>query len=94
MRVMLTRHFEESGEYCVFNHAAPALVFARPHFLQIDHQPTGQPQFRATITHLNAAGPVVKVELATGAGRLCMLSCHRSASGTCSCRRAPRYSSV
>ena len=41
------------------------MVFARPHLLEIDHQPTSQPQFRATITHLNVAGPVVKVELAT-----------------------------
>ncbi|MGH8068453.1 MAG: sulfate/molybdate ABC transporter ATP-binding protein [Candidatus Entotheonellia bacterium] len=62
---MLTRDFAESGEYCVFSHPTPAMVFARPHLLEIDHQPTGQPQFRATITHLNVAGPVVKVELAT-----------------------------
>jgi sulfate/thiosulfate transport system ATP-binding protein len=65
---MLSRHFEESGEYCVFHQATPAMVFARPHRLEIDHQPSGQPQFRATITHLNAAGPVVKVELATRSG--------------------------
>jgi sulfate transport system ATP-binding protein len=68
--VMLRRHFEESGEYCVFNHATPAMVFARPHLLEIDHQPTAQPQFRATITHFNTAGPVVKVELATRSGAL------------------------
>jgi sulfate transport system ATP-binding protein len=68
--VMLRRHFEESGEYCVFNHATPAMVFARPHLLEIDHQPTAQPQFRAIITHLNTAGPVVKVELATRSGAL------------------------
>jgi sulfate transport system ATP-binding protein len=68
--VMYRRHFEESGEYCVFNHATPAMVFARPHLLEIDHQPTAQPQFLATITHLNTAGPVVKVELATRSGAL------------------------
>ena len=68
--VVLRRHFEESGEYCVFSHATPAMVFARPHLLEIDHQPTAQPQFLATITHLNTAGSVVKVELATRSGAL------------------------
>jgi sulfate/thiosulfate transport system ATP-binding protein len=66
--VVLNRYFEDSGEYCVFDHATPAMVFARPHLLEIAHQPTGQPQFRATIIHVNAAGPVVKVELATRGG--------------------------
>ena len=62
---MLSRYFEQSGEYCAFQHATPAMVFTRPHLLEIAHQPTAQPHFRATITHLNAAGPVVKVELET-----------------------------
>jgi sulfate/thiosulfate transport system ATP-binding protein len=62
---MLSRYFEASGEYCAFQHATPAMVFARPHLLEITHRPTALPHFRATITHLNAAGPVVKVELAT-----------------------------
>jgi ABC-type sulfate/molybdate transport systems ATPase subunit len=44
------------------------MIFARPHLLEIDYQPTAPPQFRATVTHLNAAGPVVKVELATQSG--------------------------
>src|SRR5262245_3345485 len=65
---MLSRYFEESGEYCAFHRSTPAMVFARPHLLEIEHQLTSQPQFRATITHLNAAGPVVKVELATQSG--------------------------
>jgi sulfate/thiosulfate transport system ATP-binding protein len=65
---MPRRHFDESGEYCAFHRSTPAMVFARPHLLEIEHQPTAQPQFRATITHLNAAGPVVKVELATQSG--------------------------
>jgi sulfate/thiosulfate transport system ATP-binding protein len=65
---MPRRHFDESGEYCAFHHATPAMIFARPHLLEIDYQPTAQPQFRATVTHLNAAGPVVKVELATQSG--------------------------
>jgi sulfate/thiosulfate transport system ATP-binding protein len=65
---LLSRQFEESGEYCAFQRATPAMVFARPHLLEIEHQPTAQPHFRATITHLIAAGPVVKVELATPSG--------------------------
>ena len=48
---------------------ASAVAYARPHLLDIDHKPpAGRPNFRATITHLNAAGPVVKVELSTAAG--------------------------
>lgn len=62
------RHVDESGEYCAFHRATPAMIFARPHLLEIDYQPTAPPQFRATVTHLNAAGPVVKVELATQSG--------------------------
>jgi sulfate transport system ATP-binding protein len=67
---MLRRCFEDSGEYCAFPSATPAMVFARPHLLDIEHGPTSQPHFRAIITHLNAAGPVVKVELATPRGSL------------------------
>jgi sulfate transport system ATP-binding protein len=65
---LLRRSVEDSGEYCAFPYASPAMVFTRPHLLEIAHQPTAQPQFRATITHLNAAGPVVKVELSTQSG--------------------------
>jgi sulfate transport system ATP-binding protein len=66
--MMLAHHFEDSGEYCIFTHPTPAMVFARPHHLEIDYQPTGRAQFRATVIHSNAAGPVVKVELATRSG--------------------------
>ena len=53
----------------VSDQAAPAMVYARPHLLEIDHQPTaGRTQFRAKIVHINAAGPVVKVELITPTG--------------------------
>jgi sulfate/thiosulfate transport system ATP-binding protein len=45
-----------------------AVAYARPHLLDIDHQPTERPQFRATIEYLNIAGPLVKVELATETG--------------------------
>jgi sulfate transport system ATP-binding protein len=46
-----------------------AVAYARPHLLDVDHTPTaGRPHFKATIRHINAAGPVVKVELVTGSG--------------------------
>ncbi len=46
-----------------------AVAYARPHLLDIDHTPPdGRPNFPASITDVNAAGPVVKVELATKAG--------------------------
>ena len=48
--------------------SAPAVAYARPHLLEIDHLPSGRPQFRAKIQHINAAGPVVKVELVTASG--------------------------
>lgn len=36
--------------------------------LEIAPQPTPQAHFRATITRSNIAGPVIKMELATGTG--------------------------
>jgi sulfate transport system ATP-binding protein len=48
-------HEEETGH----------LVFVRPHALEIGRQPTGANHFRATIKHINAAGPFVKVETVT-----------------------------
>ncbi len=43
--------------------AMPALVFVRPHLLDIDHQPSGAQSFRGEITYINPAGPIVKIEL-------------------------------
>ena len=40
-----------------------ALVFVRSHLLDIDHQPSGAQSFRGKITHINPAGPTVKIEL-------------------------------
>lgn len=48
--------------------ATAAVVYARPHLLEIDHQPAEPPQFRATIEYITTAGPLVKVELATETG--------------------------
>jgi sulfate transport system ATP-binding protein len=41
------------------------LVYVRPHALEIRRQPNGTGHFRATIKHINAAGPLVKVEAVT-----------------------------
>jgi len=38
------------------------VVYVRPHLLEIDRQPNGGSHFRARIKHINAAGPLVKVE--------------------------------
>jgi sulfate transport system ATP-binding protein len=57
-------------EYChrPLAAATPAVAYARPHRLEIGSRPTSQAQFRAKIARINAAGPLVKVELATGTG--------------------------
>ncbi len=50
-------------------HAHPvggkAMVYVRPHLLDIDFKPNGARSFQAEVRHINAAGPQVKVELVT-----------------------------
>jgi sulfate/thiosulfate transport system ATP-binding protein len=41
------------------------LAFVRPHLLEITRQPNGANHFRATTTHINSAGPVVKIDAVT-----------------------------
>jgi sulfate/thiosulfate transport system ATP-binding protein len=41
------------------------LAFVRPHLLEITRQPNGAGHFRATTTHINSAGPVVKIDAIT-----------------------------
>jgi sulfate/thiosulfate transport system ATP-binding protein len=41
------------------------LAFVRPHLLEITRQPNGANHFRATTTHINSAGPVVKIDAIT-----------------------------
>jgi sulfate/thiosulfate transport system ATP-binding protein len=48
--------------------AKSALVFVRPHLLEIELQPSASDHFRAKVTHINAAGPIVKVNLVTDWG--------------------------
>ena len=43
--------------------ARSALVFVRPHLLDLDREPRGEHSFRARVTYINPAGPVVKIEL-------------------------------
>jgi sulfate/thiosulfate transport system ATP-binding protein len=38
------------------------IVYVRPHLIEIDREPNGGSHFRARIKHINAAGPLVKVE--------------------------------
>jgi len=40
-----------------------AIVYVRPHLLEISHKPNGKQAFRAAVQHINPAGPQVKVEL-------------------------------
>jgi sulfate transport system ATP-binding protein len=42
-----------------------ALVYVRPHQLDLALEPRGGSEFRATVVHVNSAGPKVKVELIT-----------------------------
>ena len=44
------------------------LVFVRPHSLEISREANGPEHVRATIRHVHAAGPVVKVEATTAGG--------------------------
>ncbi|MDX9861911.1 MAG: sulfate ABC transporter ATP-binding protein [Rhodospirillales bacterium] len=46
----------------------PARGLVRPYDLDIATQANGEPGFRATVRHLNAAGPRVKVELVATSG--------------------------
>lgn len=42
-----------------------AMVYVRPHLLDIHLEPNGKASFPATITHIHAAGPKVKIELSS-----------------------------
>jgi sulfate transport system ATP-binding protein len=53
-------------------HAHPdshrALVYVRPHNLEVDYRPNGRHHFKATVKLINPAGPQVKIELITDWG--------------------------
>ena len=48
----------------------PAVMYVRPHLLDIEQQATGVDHFRARVKHINRAGPLVKIELMTEWGDL------------------------
>jgi sulfate transport system ATP-binding protein len=55
----------DNGTTYIHQEATGHLVFVRPHALEIGRQPGGANYFRARTKHINAAGPVVKVEAVT-----------------------------
>ncbi len=54
----------------VINDAQRAMLYIRPHHIDIDHKPRGEYHLRARVKHINRAGPLVKIELRTEWGEL------------------------
>jgi len=52
----------ETGVQVVLSVSDFSLFCARPHLLEIRRQANGGAHFRATIKHINSAGPLVKIE--------------------------------
>ena len=52
----------DGGTTYIHPDATDHVVFVRPHLLEIGREPAGSNSFRATIRHINAAGPLVKVD--------------------------------
>ena len=52
----------EGDQAYIHEGATGHVVYVRPHLLDIDRAPNGGSHFRARIKHINAAGPLVKVE--------------------------------
>jgi sulfate/thiosulfate transport system ATP-binding protein len=57
-----------NGRAYIDDRATGNLVFVRPHMLEITRHPNGANHFRATTRHINAAGPLVKIEAVTDWG--------------------------
>jgi sulfate/thiosulfate transport system ATP-binding protein len=60
----------DNGTTYIHREATGHQVFVRPHALEIGRQPGGANYFRAKTKHINAAGPLVKVEAITEWGAL------------------------
>ncbi len=60
----------DEGKTYIHGSETGHVVYVRPHLLEIDRQPNDGNHFRATIKHINSAGPVVKVEAITEWGAL------------------------
>jgi sulfate transport system ATP-binding protein len=54
---------EEAYQAHPHEEAKPAQAYVRPHELDIDRTPRAERSYPATVRHVNAAGPTVKVEL-------------------------------
>src|SRR5262250_579501 len=55
----------DEGQPVIHEKATGQVVYVRPHLLEIDREPNGGSHFRAHIKHINAAGPLVKVDAIT-----------------------------
>ena len=55
----------DEGKTYIQDAATGHLVYVRPHLLEISRQPNGGNHFRATVQHINSAGPLVKIEALT-----------------------------
>jgi sulfate transport system ATP-binding protein len=60
----------DAGTTRIDREATGHLVFVRPHDLEIARRPASSSSLHVTIEHINAAGPVVKVEATTEWGAL------------------------
>jgi sulfate/thiosulfate transport system ATP-binding protein len=60
----------DGGKTYIHQQETGHLVYVRPHLLDIDRLPNGGDHFPARIKHINAAGPLVKVEAITEWGAL------------------------
>jgi sulfate transport system ATP-binding protein len=60
----------DDGKAYIHERETGHVVYVRPHLLDIDRLPNGGDHFRAKITHINSAGPLVKVEAVTEWGAL------------------------
>jgi len=58
----------DEGKTYFHDDATGRPIFIRPHLLEVTRQPNGANHFRAVTKHINAAGPLVKVEAVTDWG--------------------------
>jgi sulfate transport system ATP-binding protein len=52
----------DEGKAYIHERETGHVVYVRPHLLEIERAPNGGSHFRARVKHINAAGPLVKVE--------------------------------
>lgn len=60
----------DNGKAYIHEQETGHVVYVRPHLLDIDRVANGGDYFRARIKHINAAGPLVKVEAVTDWGAI------------------------